>query len=207
MINPYSPSLITFFETITDFKHSSNRINSVLLKDVERYTTEGARYFSGTSLIIGDWTGPTTDKGWKLPFHTGIKKAVFKENYTLEIENLLSREFSLSFAQCYEAFETLLKDFIWIKIKNDDQFRNSLSEDYSRKSLNGGDRLFNLVKKAGANRFQTYSNRNNNTFRFKETFDVLSEARHAITHSQGKLKTSKILKSKYHKDLYEHFFY
>lgn len=59
MKNPYKKSLDIFFETITDFKHSSNRINKVLLRDAQIYTVEESKYFSGTSLIIGDWTGPT----------------------------------------------------------------------------------------------------------------------------------------------------
>lgn len=56
MKNPYRKSLDIFFETITDFKHTSNRINKVLLKDVQIYTAEESKYFSGTYLIIGDWT-------------------------------------------------------------------------------------------------------------------------------------------------------
>jgi hypothetical protein len=231
MTNPYKPYLLSFFETITDFKHNSNRLNKVLLKDVERYTAEGAIYSSGTALIIGDWTG-STDNGWKLPFHTGIDKWTEKESYAKEIKNLLSRELGLSFAQCYEALETLLKDFANVKIISDETFRNSLStekyysrnslkgcndifdlikkvgatrfKEYSRSSLKGGNDIFDLIKKAGATRFKEYSKKNNNNFQFKEIFIIFSEVRHAITHSQGKLETSKIPKAKYYKELFEH---
>ncbi len=204
MKNPYQKYINKFFETITDFKHSSNRLNKVLLKDVEKYTAEGAKYFSGTALIIGDWTG-LTDNGWKINFHTGIQKSIVKENYASEIEKVLSREFGLAFAQCYEAFETLLKDFANVKILSDQSFRNSLpnNKNYSRKSLKGGDYIFKLIKKAGGTRFYNYSKKNNNNFKFKETFTVFSEIRHAITHSQGKLKTSKIPNNKYYKGLFE----
>jgi hypothetical protein len=205
MTNPYRIHINKFFETITDFKHASNRLNKVLLKDVEIYTAEGAKYFSGTALVIGDWTGPT-DNGWKLNFHTGIQKSTVKENYANEIEKVLSREFGLSFAQCYEAFETLLKDFANVKILSDQTFRNSLpnNKDYSRESLKGGDDIFRLIIKAGGARFQNYSKENNNNFKFKETFKVFSEVRHAVTHSQGKLKTSKIPNNKYYKGLFEY---
>jgi len=64
MKNPYKIYLDNFFETINDLKHTTNRINKVLLKDVERYTKKEANFLSGTALIIGDWTGPT-DNGWK----------------------------------------------------------------------------------------------------------------------------------------------
>lgn len=205
MTNLYKKHLDNFFETVTDFKHTSNRLNKVLLKDVEKYTVEGARYFSGTSLIIGDWSGPT-DNGWKLNFHTGIQKSTIKENYSSEIEKVLSREFGLAYSQCYEAFETLLKDFISVKISTDQNFKKSLpaNKDYSRERLRGGDDIFKLVKKAGGKRLKKYSNQNNNNFKFGEIFKVFSEIRHAITHSQGVLNSSKIPKDKYYQALFEH---
>lgn len=205
MINPYKYHLTSFFETITEFKHTSNRLNNVLLKDVEKYTADGAHFFSATSLVIGDWTGPT-DNGWKLPFHSGVHRLTEKENYSNEIENLLSREFGLTFAQSFEAFETLLKDFVDSKINTDTSFKESLSEDkdYSRSALRGGEEIFKLIKKAGGERFKKYSKQNNNNFRFTETFKVFLEVRHAITHSQGKIKTSKIPKDNYYEKLFEH---
>ena len=165
MTNPYKIYLTKFFETITDFKHTSNRLNKVLLKDVEIHSAEGATYLSATSLVIGDWTGPT-DNGWKLNYHTGVNKTTVKENYSNEIDKVLSREFGLAYAQCYEALETLLKDIIYIKINTDQAFKNSLPEnkDYSRHCLKGGDYIFELIKKAGRKRFQNYSKTNNTNF-------------------------------------------
>lgn len=205
MTNPYKVHLDQFFETITDFKHTTNRLNKVLLKDVETYTAKGARYYSGTSLIIGDWTGPT-DNRWKLSFPTGIQKTTLKEDYSAEIEKVLSREFGFAFAQCYEAFETLIKDFVDIKIREDKSFKESLpaNKNYSRDALMGGDNIFKLVKKAGGQRFKEYSKTNNKNFRFSEIFKIFSEVRHSITHSQGILKTSKIPKDKYYVSLFEH---
>lgn len=128
-----------------------------------------------------------------------------KENYPDEINKILSREFGMAYAQCFEGFETLLKDLIYIKIQNDHKFRNSLpNNDYSRQSLKGGNDLFELVKKAGGERFKKYSKENNSRFRFKETFRIVSEIRHAITHSKGILKTSRIPNEKYYKCLFEH---
>lgn len=205
MTNPYKKYLDIYFETITDFKHTANRINKVLLKDVEKYTTEDTKLISGTSLVIGDWTGPT-DNGWKINFHTGITKTTFKENYALEIEKVLSREFGLAFSQCYEAFETLLKDFVFLKIQTDKNFRKKLKlhKDYSRETLKGGEAIFKLVKKACGQRFIKCSKENNNNFKFSELFKVISEIRHCITHSKGKLKTSKIPNDKYYEALFEH---
>jgi len=205
MTNLYKIHLSTFFETITDFKHTSNRLNKVLLKDVEKYTAYEATYFSATSLVIGDWTGPT-DNGWELPFHSGVNKLTEKENYASEVKNLLSRKFGLTFAQSFEAFETLLKDLIYTKIQNDERFKSNISAKIKieRSSLKGGEDIFKLIKKAGGERFRMYSKQNNNNFRFSETFKVFSEIRHAIIHSQGLLKTSKIPKDNYYKELFEH---
>ncbi|WP_417444697.1 hypothetical protein [Joostella sp.] len=207
MYNPYKPFLNSFFEIITDFKHSSKRVNKVLLDDVKKHTSKEAIYSAGTSLIIGDWTGPT-DNGWKLSFHTGIDKFTVKENYKIEIEKILSREFGLAFSQCYEAFETFLKDCIDSKIIRDPNFKQSLNfkNSYSRKELKGGDELFKLIKKASNNLFNEYSRENNCNFKFKELFKVYSEVRHSITHSQRILTVSKIPKTPYYVGLFEHLF-
>ncbi|MAN28389.1 MULTISPECIES: hypothetical protein [Mesonia] len=205
MKNPYKIYLDNFFETINDLKHTTNRINKVLLKDVERYTKKEANFLSGTALIIGDWTGPT-DNGWKKTFHTGIRKTTFKKNYASEIEKILSREFGLAFSQCYEALETLLKDFVYQKIQTDKYFKEKLNKEYSRESLKGGEDIFKMIKKASGKRFLKYSNDNNSNFKFSELFRIFSEVRHSITHSKGQLNSSKIFKNKYYKDLFEYLF-
>lgn len=207
MTNPYRLHLNSFFETITDFKHTANRLNKVLLNDVKIYTAEGARYFSGTALVIGDWSGPT-DNGWKLNFHTGIQKSTLKENYANEINSVLSREFGLAFAQCFEALERFLKKVAREKGKTDQAIQNLLSDKkYSNgDSLKGGDAIFDLIKKACGSRFNEYSRDNNHNFKFKEIFTSFAEVRHAVTHAQGELKVMKLSKSKYHKVLFEHLF-
>lgn len=207
MKNPYKIHLNNFFEIITDFRHSSNRLNKVLLNDVKKYTSENSKYSSVTSLIIGDWTSQT-DNGWKLSYHTGVNKITLKENYSSEINRVLSRQFGFAFSQCYEALETLLKDMVFIKINTDKAFKISLpkSKNYSRHHLRGGDDIFKLIKKAGGTKFQNYSKKNNSNFKFKEIYKILSEVRHALTHSKGVLKTSKIPKDDYYQRLFEHLF-
>ena len=207
MKNIYRENLDIYFETITDFKHSANRLNKVLLNDVEKYKTESSVYSSMTALVIGDWTGPT-EKGWKLPFHTGIDKITEKENYPIEIKNLLSREFSLAFSQCYESLEKFLKDCIDSKITNNSEFKQQIgfNENYSRKELKGGDNIYKLIKKAGGKRLINYSKNNNNNFKFREIFKIFSEVRHSITHNKGCFEVSKIPNDKYYKDLFEFLF-
>lgn len=207
MRNIYRKNLDIYFETITDFKHSANRLNKVLLNDAKKYKTESSIYSSMTALIISDWTGPT-EKGWKLPFHTGIDKVTEKENYPIEINNILSREFSLSFSQCYEALEKFLKDCVNSKIINDAEYKKQIGfdENYSRKELKGGENIYKLIKKAGGKRLANYSKNNNNNFKFKEIFTIFSEVRHSVTHNKGYLEVSKIPNDEYYKKLFEFLF-
>ncbi|WP_236973038.1 hypothetical protein [Membranihabitans marinus] len=205
MKNPYKIYLTKFFETITDFKHTSIRLNKILLKDVENYSDDRTTFFSATTLIIQDWTG-SFDNGSKLKYHTGVTKTTFREDYANEVHKVLSREFGLYYSQSYEALETLFKDLIYIKINADESFKNSLPKDknYSRHSLKGGNEVFKLIQKAGKTRFQNYSKNNLTNFKFSETFKIFSEVRHAITHSQGVLKTSKIPNNNYYRSLFEY---
>lgn len=203
-INPYEEPLTKYFETIIDFIHTYNRLNKILLKDAQKYSQEGSIYDATSALVISDWTG-STDNGWKINYYTGTIKEVNKKNYPDEISKILSREFGMAYAQCFEAFETLLKDLIYIKIQNDHNFKNLLpNNDYSRQSIKGGTDLFKLVRKAGGERFGKYSKENNCKFRFKEMFTIISEIRHAITHSKGVLATAKIPNDNYYKALFKY---
>lgn len=207
MTNPFRNHLNLYFESITDFKHTANRLNKVLLKDVETYTADGARYFSGTALVISDWSGPTY-RGWKKKFHTGILKSTIKEHYASEINSVLSREFGLAFAQGFEALERFLKNIVREKGKIDPAFKELMSDKkYSTgDSLKGGYAIFDLIKIAGGSRFKEYSSSNNHNFKFKEVFTIFSEARHSITHSMGQLNAGKIPSTKYYKLLFEQMF-
>lgn len=198
MKNPYKEPLYHLFQRIIELRHSSNRINSVLQKDVAKYTAEGARFFSGSSLVISDWTGKT-DNGWELNFHTGVSKKTEKEYYATEVNNILSTEFCLAFAQSFEALETFFKDII---------YQNAVLEKATikRDKLPGGENLFKLIKKACGEDFRKYSNRNNKNLRFKQFWSTISESRHAVVHSSCRIKENKINKSADHFATFEYLF-
>ncbi|WP_158849005.1 hypothetical protein [Algibacter sp. L1A34] len=205
--NIYRKNLDNYFHTITDFKHSTNRLNKVLIKDIEKYKTEESIYSSLTSLVIEDWTLQRENNS-KLRFHTGINKLTGKENYPDEITKILSREFSFVYSQCYEAFERFLKDCIDSKIINDIEFKKlvGFNENYSRKDLKGGENIYKLIKKAGGKRLVNYSKNNINDFKFKELLKIFSEIRHSVTHNKGYLDVSKIPNNQYYKNLFEFLF-
>ena len=198
MSNPYKKHLIQLFQRIIELRHSSNRINLVLKRDVVKYTAEGARFFSGSSLIISDWTGET-DNGWELNFHTGISIKTEKENYAREVDNLVSRECCLAFAQSFEALETFFKECI---------YQNSLLHNIpvERKKISGGDNLFKLVKKACGENFLKFSKKNNKNVHFKQFWSTISESRHAIVHSSCKINMNQINKSPDHFATFKYLF-
>ncbi|SFN69616.1 hypothetical protein [Salegentibacter flavus] len=198
MKNPYENPLIQLFQKIVELRHSSNRINSVLRKDVEKYTKEEASFFSGSSLIISDWTG-NTDNGWELNFHTGVSIKTEKENYAKEVDKIVSRECCLAFAQSFEALETFLKDCVY------QNFLIHISP-IEREEIQGGDNLFKLVKKACGENFIKSSKTNNKNLHFKQFWSTVSESRHAIVHSSCRIKIKKIKKSADHFATFEYLF-
>src|SRR5680860_732434 len=155
MENNYKEKIITLFERIIELRHSSNRINLVLTKDAQKFTVDNARFFSGSKLIISDWTGPT-DNGWEINFNTGIRKETFKEDYSREVESIISRECCLSFSQAFEALESFFKDCIFFKSHRSEKF-----DFESRDEINGGDKLFRLIKKACSPQYNEFSKNNN----------------------------------------------
>jgi hypothetical protein len=198
MKNPYKEHLNHLFRRIIELRHSSNRINLVLQKDVEKYTAEGARFFSGSSLIISDWTGKT-DNGWELNFHTGVSKRTEKENYSKEVSTILSTEFCLAFAQSFEALETFFKDIICQTVILE---KTTIERD----KVPGGEHLFKLIKKACGEEFKRNSNRNNKNLRFKQFWSIISESRHAVVHSSCRINVNKVKKSADHFATFEYLF-
>ena len=212
MNNQYKEYLDSYFSTLLDFRHSTNRLNKILKKDVEIYTKKDATFHSGSALIISDWSGPT-DNGWELNFHTGIRKETNKENYEIEYKRILSRECCLMYAQSFEALEKFIKDCLF-----NQQLRNNELNEYiitllrkedslvTRELMPGGEKLFKILKKAGGKTFQKHSKQNNKNIKFKELWTVLSESRHSITHSSSRIKKNKLNKSEHHFAIFNSLF-
>jgi len=198
MKNPFKEHIIELFKRIIELRHHSNRINLVLKKDAEKYTKEGAQFYSGSSLIISDWTGPT-DNGWEINFHTGISKFTEKEDYSNEIEKIISRECCLAFAQSFEALEKFLKDCAFEIMKKD-------GNDPIREKIYGGDQIYKYIRKSCGEEFLNFSKENNKNIHFKEFWTTISETRHAIVHSSCRLKNDKVSKSRDHFATFEYLF-
>jgi hypothetical protein len=211
MKNPYKIFLDEYFDKLLGYRHSTNRVNNVLMKDVEIYLPDGAQYYSGSALVISDWTGPT-DNGWEINFHTGIFKETVKEMYPAEIKRIISRECCLMYSQSFEALETLLKNLIFDKACRSTELeqvilakkKNGLT--LTRDKMPSGNLLFDIFKKFGGGTYKTFSETNNEKVKFKELWTVLSLTRHAIIHSQSILKTSELKLTQYHFAIFKYLF-
>ncbi len=209
--NPFHPPLLVFFNKILEYRHTTDRVCKVLLEDAKRYDSEGARYFSGSALIISDLSGPT-DNGWELNFHTGVLRQTLKDGYRDEIVKLVSRECCLTYSQSFEAFETFLKDILYYHVTQSEGFRNEVNAminpntKVTRKTMPGGDKLFKALNKAAGHIIKDLFTDNNLGLRHKETFTALSQARHAIVHSGSIVQLSKVNTSKLQLDIFNYFF-
>ncbi|MDO6389677.1 hypothetical protein Q4E40_06035 [Pontibacter sp. BT731] len=207
MENDYKYYLDVFFNRILDLRHSASRINTVLKRDVELVTSKDIKFISGSALIISDWTEPT-ESGWEINFHTGVAKTTIKEDYGVEVNRIISSECCLAYAQAFEALEKYLKDCVYRKMKDDTLLVEMIKceENITRERIPGGDQLFKWLTKACGAKFKESSLKNNKNIKFKQFWSVISEVRHAITHSSSKVRITKIKKSDYHLAVFKHLF-
>lgn len=198
MQNPYKKYLDSFFTTILNYRHTTDRLFRVLKNDVASYKKENTYLHLSSALIISDWSSGT-DNGWEINFPTGIVTETPKNEYPNEIQKFLSREFCLIYAQSYEALERFFKDCMFNKAIQDQELnkyvlsliRKKITEGIDREELPGGTKLFKILRKAGGETFSMYSMQNNMGYGFKDLWTVLSESRHAITHSKSCIPKSK----------------
>lgn len=107
------------------------------------------------------------------------------------------------YSQSFETLEIFLKDCLFNKQIKDEELKNYIMSlnnignyKLSRESMPGGEKLFRILKKAGGKTFKDFSKQKNNNIKFKELWTVLCETRHSITHSNSKIKKSKLNLSK-----------
>lgn len=207
MTNPYRKHLDTYFETLNSFKHSTQRLKTVLLKDAEKYKTDGSDIKIGTTLFIEDWSS----KIHNVPFPTGASKLTTKEQYTDEVNGMLTREYGYVFAQCFEALERFMKKCLREKSSTNAELQVKMSKKKysSNDQLRGGYPLFELFTVASRKSYSKYrkiifTRRN---FELKELFQIYAEIRHAVIHNLAAFEVKKATKVKQHRmELVKSFF-
>lgn len=211
MENPYKIFLNDYFNKLLGFRHSINRVNTVLAKDVENYLPAETQFYSGAALIISDWTLPTKN-GWEKNFHTGIFKETVKEAYPNEVKRIISHECCLMYSQSFEALESLLKNIIFIKALKSEEIEQIILKkmksgiSLTREKMPSGDSLFDIFIKCGGETYKSFSMINNMNFMFRALWTTLSVTRHAITHSQSFLKMAKVKTTDHHFAIFNSLF-
>lgn len=211
-MNPYQPSLQEFLGNINQLKTRSLHFKSVLEQSVKRYDNDLNREIQTitlSALIVSDWTGPT-ENGWKLNYHSGATNSIRQETYIDDAYYMLSFHCQYSFAQMFERLNSLFKEWVMIRSLTDmailEHYKEKEKIIYDRSTLPGGDKLYKLIMKAAGENAKRYSQKNNENIRFKELWTVVSDARHAVTHSQGKISKKIAQKTKYHENLFGRLF-
>lgn len=213
MKNHYKPFLQVFFEKLLYYRHICNRLDKVLKDDISKYTSEGAQIHLASALIISDWTGPT-DNGWEVNFHSGVNYETTKKNYEAELNRIFDKQLCLLYAQSFESFERFLKDCLFEKQGRDNnlnlfidrQVNKNIPRPITRAKMPGGEKLFKILKQAGAHSFTEYSKSNNVNISFKELWKILSETRHSITHNDSQISQGLLKKSDLHLAIFESLF-
>lgn len=212
MENPYKTALNIYFDRLIKLRHNVDWINMQLLNSIAEYAKlDDDQLISGSSLIISDITGPT-DRGWTINFYTGHKNITMAKEYEKEIHRLISIESCYAFAQSFEGLERFFKDIVWQKTQICPSFFDEIKGKKSgfinnvRGDYPGGKKLFHVVKKATGEDFLSSSQTNNYNLSFSEFWCVISDVRHAITHSQSKIKKTLVFKSLTHESIFNHFF-
>jgi hypothetical protein len=204
--NPYKKFINDYFQRLLELRHRAYRINTVLgdaKKDFE-YVKED-EILSASALIISDWSGSDV-KPFGRNYHTGVFSRTLGRDYKQEIDHILSFQCCNSFAQGYEALEKLLKDLVYLKSQEDKRFYEKVQAKHdrvvNRSSLRGGDVLFGLSKFACGSSY-----RDPHRVNLKILWSLISDVRHAITHSSSLIKYSKLTSSHEKLGLFKQLFF
>ncbi|MGV8994033.1 MAG: hypothetical protein ACOH1O_08020 [Flavobacterium sp.] len=211
VINEYKVFLENYFSTLLEILHTTRRLNKLILLDIKKYSETYAEFFSDSALVLRDWSSDDTSKLIQ-PSFSDTLKSTSKENYKGQMTSVLSREFCLMYSQSYEALERFLKDCVFYKLSGDIYYSAVISklyidgEEITRENMKGGGALYYAIKKIGNKTLQKLSAKNNSNIKFKELFEIISNVRHSVTHSNSIILKSKINKSEYHFQIFDLLF-
>jgi hypothetical protein len=169
----------------------------------------------GSSLIIGDLTGPT-DKGWKLNYPTGFNTLLKHPEMRDNIDILISREGMRSVATAYEILESYLFNITatFLKMNPEKQTLAKKIKNYTDADLyeqvriyrgRNNKELFKLIRLICPT-FNTSETENSSNINLKDWYFTLSHVRHSIVHSLFNLNLRKANFTNYQKQILDEYF-
>jgi hypothetical protein len=197
-----------YYDSLIEYKHVASRINTIFLKDIEKYTLDDSILSLGSSLILRDWSG-MTDNGWSYSYPTDSMIHTNKENYSDFLNDTISKQFCLLYAQSFEGLERLLKDLVFelididLNLKVAVESRLKPDQKLSRNTIPSGDSLSKIINGL----FDSFSYQKDNAkFDLKTSFFILSKTRNNIIHNNYTFSKSEIFCSTDKKNLFIEFF-
>lgn len=200
--------LNNYFDSLIEYKHIASRTNTILFNDLKRCISEDSKLRFGSSLILIDWSGKTSN-GWVYTYPTDSKLETTQETYPEFIHDLISKQFCLFYVQSFEGLERLMKNFIFELALIDTELKGLVesklknNQKFSRENIPSGQSLREIVDKQldsflyGKEKMQ---------FDLKTSYSILSETRNNIIHNNYILTKSKIFCSTDKKNLFVDLF-
>ncbi|WP_026465008.1 hypothetical protein [Adhaeribacter aquaticus] len=208
MTNPLEEELDIFLENIaltsSMFYQTSTHLNNqkkYLIKNFQGQNPE--QMIMGYALNIGDLTGPT-DNGYKLIYPTGKYQQIKVKEIEESINLLVKRDGMRCVANCYEVLESFLFDISAIyAFKNPQDFAQVIKKsnftpdinlnffkEYLRKNFRGRNNkeILKLIKGLSPSFNASEMPVKHN---ISEWYQVITQVRHAITHSLFKIDKEK----------------
>lgn len=200
--------LDNYFDSLIEYKHVACRTNKILFKDLENYTSESSILSLNSSLILRDWSDEK-NYGGAYAYPTDSMLSTTKENYSEFIDDLISKQFCLFYAQSFEGLERLLKDLIFEFSSIDSELKclieKKLKKDqnFSRENMPSGKSLREIVDE----QLDSFLyGKDKMKFDLKSSYFVLSMTRHNVVHNNYLLKKSEIFCSTDKRNLFTDLF-
>lgn len=197
-----------YYNSVIEYKHVASRMNTVFLKDIEKYGLDSSVLSFTSSLILRDWSGKS-DKGWAYAYPTDSMIHTHKEIYPVFVNDMISKQFCLLYVQSFEGLERLLKDFLFelitidLNLKGVVESKLKMNQKLSRNTMPSGDSLLRIINII----FESFSFQKDKVeFDFKSSFFILSKTRHNIIHNNYTFSKSEIFCSKDKKYLFTELF-
>ena len=196
-----------YYDSLIEYKHVASRVNRVFVDDIARYTLDNAILNLGSSLVLRDWSGGSSYNGSHYCYATDSIVHTNKEGYSAFINETLSKQFCLLYAQSFEGLERFLKDLLFELQSVDSDlrvsFKSKSDQILPRKKMPSGDTLSGVIDQI----FDSFSYQKNNAkFDLKTSFYILSQTRHNIIHNNYTFSKSEIFCSNEKRDLFLELF-
>lgn len=208
--------LFGFYKQLNYYKGTLYYLESQLNKNRDRIKNNYSddhinKFFAGYRLAVSDLT-ESLDEGWRINYATPAAFSVSGKEYVEFVDKIIERESAWTVSQTYESYESFLKKILSVFLfhnktfadpKKVSAFINNKCPDfnidnnvekwteylnYSYRGKNNR-KIFNLLRQINPE-LRDFEIQNNRSLNLIDWFEVYSEVRHAVTHSNFVVETN-----------------